>query len=269
MFKRDYLKLSDVELEAKSKFDDVGKGQMIRTPEHFEEKSKITAKYPAIRYYNSLFPNYLLNHEELKNKNDELNDKLNDFRKVIDDKNSTERNVLNFIRESEAYFIIGSLAIDYSNWGHHDLYIFPEFPLGTEYKVDYLLAGENSFGFHFMFIELENVFNSITNQKGDFGTAIRKGISQVNDWEKWLEKNFNHLKPIYEKMKNQNEQLPCEFYEFDKTKISYAVIGGRRNDYNKTTYRLRGKLRDDSKINVLHYDNLVDCSSKILKYKAY
>ncbi len=75
MFKRDYLKLTDDELEAKKKYDDVDKGQMIKTPEHFKDKRKITAIYPAIRYFNSLFPNYLLNHEELEDKNGELKDK--------------------------------------------------------------------------------------------------------------------------------------------------------------------------------------------------
>ena len=268
MFSRDYLTLNPEEIEAKKEYDKVDNNQ-LQTHEHFQEKREITAKYPAIRYFNSLFPNNFINPEELEDKKDELTKKLNDFKDLLDNPKSTERIILNYIKNSESFFIISSIAKNNSNWGNHDLYLFPEFPLGTNYKVDYLLTGKNSFGFHFMFIELENIYNGITNSNGSFGQTIRKGINQVNGWELWLEKNYNHLKPIYEKNLNPNQKLPNEFFEFDKTKISYTVVGGRREDYDETTYRSRGKHRDESKIIILHYDNVIDSSKLVLRETCY
>ena len=63
--------------------------------------------------------------------------------------------------------------------GHHGAYLFPEFPLGTSYKADYLLIGNGSGGHEFIFIELENPKGNITLQNGELGNTFRKGILQV------------------------------------------------------------------------------------------
>lgn len=171
---------------------------------------------------------------------------------------ANEQQLLNFIKKNNAYFLIVTcLRFEFST-GNHDAYIFREFALPPNYVADYLIIGKNSGGYDFIFVELESVSDSITTKTGEFGTTIRKGIKQIEEWDAWIDANFSHLKIIFNQSKNPTENLDEEFYSLDKSRIHYAVIAGRRTDYLEKTYRLRRKTRKSQGIAVLHYDNLID-----------
>lgn len=87
-------------------------------------------------------------------------------------------------------------------------------------------------------MELEAIQGSITTKNGDFASVLRKGESQIKDWEFWLEKNFNLLKENFLKKTKANEALPNEFYEFVRTRVHYMVVAGKRSDFTERTYRL-------------------------------
>jgi hypothetical protein len=228
-------------------------------------------EYPkSVRHHLSLFPNNLLDRVDLPKSKKQLIEILADFAKLlINNTNTTERNILNFIKENKAYFIIGSILTNNYSFGHHRLFIFPEFLLAPNYVVDYLLVGENSNGYHFVFVELENPHQYITCQDGSYGTTIRKGLNQIADWKTWLEANFHHLRLVFEKHQNQTKTLPKEFSVFDETRIHFVVVAGRRLDYNDKTYRLRRENLQNEKINVIHYDNLLDYSNKTVETSTY
>ena len=117
--------------------------------------------YPkAARMCKSLFPNNYLDVAELRNQ-ERLKHANEEFLFLLNNKESTERDVLNFIREKEYYHIIGSIIWGLSiNIGHHGAYLFPEFQLSSSYKADYLLMGRSSGGFEFIFIELESPYGN-------------------------------------------------------------------------------------------------------------
>lgn len=90
MFKRDYKELHPEEIKAKEEFDKIGKepqfkGISISTREHFFKKRKITKQFPAIRYFDSLFPNNFINSEEFNDRKEELLPKLETFNALIND----------------------------------------------------------------------------------------------------------------------------------------------------------------------------------------
>jgi hypothetical protein len=60
------------------------------------------------------------------------------FVKLIKVSNTNEREILNFIKDTESYFILDSL-FDFYNFGHHDAYLFREIPLSNKYVCDFLL----------------------------------------------------------------------------------------------------------------------------------
>lgn len=213
-------------------------------------------KPEASYFHQSLFPNNYLSIKSLENKN-ELRRIEIEFQALIDS-NPTERRILNFINYNRYYNLIASIFHSGYTFGHHDAYLFKEFELPTKYKADYLLIGKNSHGYHFIFIELESPTGSITNNGGEFGTAIRKGIKQVEDWDKWLESNFNTLPLIFDRKKNTSIELPIEFRSLDKTRLNYVVICGRRTDFMDNTYEDKRRLLRSKNINLLHYDNLID-----------
>jgi len=255
-------KIAWEELQAKEIVYHDGKPTTIRKS-HYHDYPK------SARHFISLFPNNFIDAVDLTKSAEQLKVTLSDFETLLNNSETTERNILNFIRDNDAYFIIGSLLKNNYPFGHHALFLFPEFELSPNYKADYLLVGENSDGHHFVFVELENPYNSITVQDGTYGTTIRKGIKQIDDWEIWLEENFSHLRPEFEKALSKTKQLPREFTVFDKTRIHFVVVAGRRNDYSEKTYRQRRSNFEQRKLLVVHYDNLIDHANEKIGTSTY
>ncbi len=219
--------------------------------------------YPeAARHFRTLFPNHHLDIVDVKaNPNFETINE--DFKNLIL-RNITERSILNYINQNHAFHIIAAILQGANfSFGHHCTYLFPEFQLGTSYKADYLLIGRSSGGHEFVFVELENPYEQITIQNGELGTTFRKGISQVNDWRRWLEENYSSLSEYFEKHSKRGEPLPREFHKYDATRIHYVVVAGMRKDFRDKTYRIAREYRDREKIQLLHYENLYDYACKI------
>jgi hypothetical protein len=225
--------------------------------------------YPkAARHFITLFPNQYLDIVELKNES-LLRKTLNDFQLLLDNAETNERDILNFIKNKEAYFIVGSILKRYYSFGHHDAFLFPEFTLGTSFKVDYLLIGRSSDGWSFVFVEFESPNDNITLSNGELGSAFRKGLNQVADWKCWLEANFSSLREVFDKCKNAKESLPSEFISLDITRIHFAVIAGRRSDFLDKTYRARRTRQRDNTELILHYDNVIDATQDTIGRETY
>lgn len=228
-------------------------------------RKSLYRKYPkAVRHYLSLFPNNFIDAVDLTIERTHLIAIVNEFQVLVDIPTTTEQEILNFIKSKNAYFLIGSILKSCYRFGHHALYILPELPLTINYKVDFVLIGKNSDGHHFVFVELENPYGSITKKDGDYGTTIRKGIKQIDDWEIWLEKNYSHLKPVFERVKNPSLSLPNEFFEFDKTRMHYVIVAGRRNDFIAHTHRINRMRLEQRKLLILHYDNIIDEAKQVI-----
>ena len=266
LYSRDYRELLDEEFEEwmrlrKEEIVSEENGVTIRTPKFHE--------YPkAARHYLSLFPNNYLDPVDLKTKQDSFTKLIYLFDKKLSEEGINERGIYQFIKNNEAYFIIASILREYYNFGHHNAFIFPEFKLGNSFEVDYLLVGQNSDGWHFVFVEIQEPYGMIVLQSGEFGKCIREGLSQVSNWEAWLEANYPSLHETFDKSRNDKEVLPEEFYRLDKTRINFLVVAGRRSDFTKTTYR-RARSYHDSRTTITHYDKLVDASLKLLERSTY
>lgn len=168
------------------------------------------------RHCNSLFPNNYLDFVELKNeeKLKKLNKKLLE---IIENDKSKELTILNYIKDKKAYHIIGSILKGY-NFGHHEAYLFREFQLGVDYRVDYLLVGKSSDGYHMILIELEGSNGKITLKGGEYGKVIRGGINQVKDWRRWIEGSYSTMTESFKK--ETKKQLDDESYKLDTSRIN-------------------------------------------------
>ncbi|MFC6040128.1 Shedu anti-phage system protein SduA domain-containing protein [Paenisporosarcina macmurdoensis] len=261
---RDYLELTDEEIAAwkivQEKENIKIEGVSFGKRNHFREYPK------AVRHYLSLFPNKYLDIEELKDE-EKISSSLKHLLGIIHDDTSTERTILNYINDNKAYFIIGSI-LNYFPFGHHDAYVFPEFQVGNSFKVDYLIIGKNSDGYHFVCVELEHPNKNITIKDGSLGDAFRKGLSQTEDWENWLEKYHGSLRETLEKHLNPSKQLPSEFFTNDKTRWHYVVVAGKRSDFQEKTRKLKRNLLPSRKL-LLHYENLIDSSEAVIGKPCY
>lgn len=265
LYERDYL--TGLTPQEKKEF------QEIKTKETANLKfgrKNLYYLYPlAVRNCLSLFPNNHLDILDLKANSNAANIN-NEFEQLLSSDTVKEQDILNYINKTPAFHIIASILRGCSfHFGHHGAYLFPEFPLGTSYKADYLIIGKNSGGHEFVFVELENPKGNITIQDGELGNTFRKGIIQVKNWKRWLQENYSYLSEYFETHCNRNQTLPKEFMKFDSTRLHYVVVAGRRKDFTDKTYQIAREYKDNEKIQLLHYDNLCDFSKQILQEPTY
>lgn len=231
-------------------------------------------KYPlAVRHSLSLFPNHHLDIIDLKMNVD--SNKLNsDFLDLLNQPTTGERKILNFINRTPAFHVIGSILRGCQfHFGHHNAYLFPEFQLGTSFKVDYLIIGKNSGGYEFVLVELESPRNTgvakVTIEDGELGGVFQKGLRQVREWRRWLQENYTSIAENFEKQLKPGDVLPREFIRYDHTRFHYAVVAGMRSDFTCKTYTIAREHKDSEKIHLLHYENLYDFACQIIDEPTY
>lgn len=228
--------------------------------------SSMYREFPkAKRHFDSLFPNNFLDIADLQ-EIETLRDKNIRFKELIENKGTIESDILGHIKSNESYHIIGSIMKHY-HFGHHEAYLFPEFQLGNSYKADYLILGKSSDGYQFIYVELENPYGRITRAGGEFGEVINKGIKQIEDWKTWLESNYSSITETFKK--EAKEALVDEFYKYDSTRCHYVIVAGRRADYTDKTYLLKRRMKAERRIELLHYDNIIDSASNIVGAISY
>ena len=267
IFDRDYRILTEDE---KEEYKIIKEKEIINSSSGKKSRFRkiLFHEYPkAARHYMHLFPNNYLDIVELKDV-DILNKKSKDFEQLLENQ-CKEQEILKFLKDNKAYFIVASILKRNYNFGHHAAYIFPEFQLGTEYRADYLLIGRSSGGYEFVFVELESPNGSITTKDGELGYVFRKGIKQIKDWSRWLERNYSTLRELYKKDLKEGDELPTEFIEYDSSRIHFVVIAGRRDDFNNLTYIIKREMFKNENLLLLHYDNLVDFSVDVAGKSTY
>lgn len=264
LFDRDFTKLTP---EEEAEWREHQRLEVVSEVGRFRISRSRFRQYPrAVRHYISLFPNHYLDIMELRDEAP-LRAQVAAFRELLDSPGVGERDLLNYINTQKAYFIIGSLLKAHFSFGHHDTHLFPEFPLGVSYRADYLLVGKSSGGWQFVFVEFEAPSGQITLGSGEPGGAFRKGLSQVADWDAWLEAHYANVTEVFDRHRNPSEALPKEFRLLDKSRMHYVVIAGRRTDFTEKTYRTR-RTRRDSEL-MLHYDNLLDAAEEVIGRNTY
>ena len=98
--------------------------------------------------------------------------------------------------------------------------------------------------------------------------TVRKGLKQIRDWQAFIAANYAVL---YEEFKKYTPKiLTEEFLRYDPTRMHYAVVAGRRQDFDDPAIRvLQRQLKKESDIKLLHYDNLLDDSRRLIGMSSY
>lgn len=119
------------------------------------------------------------------------------------------------------------------------------------------------------FVELESPYGNITLKDGQLGAEFRDGISQLEDWKRWLPANYSSFGEIMRKYKNSAFDLPEEFYVLDMSRFHYVVVAGRRTDFRDKTYIIKRERKKADDIDIIHYDNLFDFSNNLIGKQTY
>lgn len=167
------------------------------------------------------------------------------------DRATKENDIQSYIKRNEKWFIPLSILKDY-DFGHHFACVVPEYSLGAEYKMDYLLIGKNSLGYHYIFVEFEDVnveFKLKTSNTESY--EVRKGIAQIRDWKMWIDRH----KEYFEKSEGISEfdrNIP-------KWAFNYCLVVGRRGKMDDASNLLRGQIQSENlDLKIITYDRLID-----------
>lgn len=161
-----------------------------------------------------------------------------------------ESDVQSYIKNNQKWFIPLSILKAY-DFGHHFSCVVPEYQLGAEYRLDYLLIGKNSLGYQFVFVEFEDVNVDYKLKTNNSETdKVRKGINQIRDWKRWIDQNKAYFLSSDGIREIANNVSPWGF--------RYALVVSRRERMDDMSNQLRGEMQRDLGVAIMSYDRLVD-----------
>lgn len=167
-----------------------------------------------------------------------------------------ENDIQKYIKDNKKWFIPASLFMDY-DFGHHEAFIVPEQTLGSDYRVDYMLLGRNSIGYHIVFVEFENVNVDFKIKSANMETeSVRKGLAQIKDWKRWIDRNKDYFM--------DSCGLSAISANIPTWGIRYCLVVSRRNRMDETVNQMRRQSELEMQgLHIVSYDRLVDNIKKL------
>lgn len=261
LYERDYtLVLTDDEKEALEQESEYANRPGIKNNRGFPRFSHPDKNVRDFLWHKrSMFPNNYLHFGKFKGLNFDAESEK--FATILSE-STNEQYFQRYIKENKKWFIPGSIFLDY-NFGHHDAYLFPEQKLGTDYIADYMLLGKNSDGYSIVLVEFEDANTDfILKSSNTEAESVRKGITQVRDWKRWLDSNKDYF------MKNCG--LYSQGIEIPTSRIYYYLVVSRREYMDERAAELRSQLMYEMQnLKIVSFDRLVDNVYKLSRYNTW
>ena len=129
-------------------------------------------------------------------------------------------------------------------------YCLPKESFGGKYESDFLLADVDSTGIRWILVELETPDSPVTlASRNDFDDHARQGVSQIQEWRRWLENNLDMARK--EKSKDGLGLVDIT------PRAEGWVIVGRGDRLRQNSADLRDRLFTDRRIRITTYDGLL------------
>lgn len=164
---------------------------------------------------------------------------VRDWMQLLDSR-AGERACVAFLKDHAGFFFCDSFR---------RLVAIAEMELGADLRADFVVGfDQSSYGFYYEFIEIEEPDTNPYTEKGQPSARLNGAVSQVMQWQSWLDANREAAKKI----------LPShEFWTNDRLPIIYTIIIGRRNDAVDYT-KLRNYYSDMVNIQIRSFDHLTE-----------
>jgi hypothetical protein len=76
----------------------------------------------------------------------------------------------------------------------HSVYVLKEFPLGNQFKADFVVPYSQSGSWTIHFIEIEPPDDHIINKDGTPSKRLNKALSQTSEWSAYIQSNPVHVR---------------------------------------------------------------------------
>lgn len=115
-----------------------------------------------------------------------------------------------------------------------------------------MLLGKNSLGYHFVFVEFEDVNVDFKLKTSNAESEpVRKGLTQIRDWQHWIDKNKGYF--------GNSCGIPEIVNSIQTWGFNYYLVVSRRNRMDDDANSLRGSLvHNYHSLKIVSYDRLVD-----------
>lgn len=129
----------------------------------------------------------------------------------------------------------------------HPKYVVPKVSLSTSFEADFLLADEDSRGARWILVELESPTSPISQTRTrDFDRRTRKGISQIQEWRAFLERNLEHAQ-------RSRTKGGLGLFQISRRPMGVVLVGRRRTEAAFGP-ELRDAERSERLIDIRTYD---------------
>lgn len=154
--------------------------------------------------------------------------------------------------------------------GGHDCYAFGEFPLGSQYKTDFILLNSYSGAWEAYFIELEPVDDPVFTKNRTPTKRVTTAIRQVDDWRDYVSRNLDYLRSEFVRWAKSRDLLAYSSglepsnYSGDKLAdpqtvilTNFIIIVGRSSRLTKEQRSLVGRVSNGHGCSIVTYDRIL------------
>jgi hypothetical protein len=130
-------------------------------------------------------------------------------------------------------------------------WVFPQVRLGGKYVADFLTARIDSTGVKWVLVELESPrVKSLFTQEGVQAKQLRKGLTQISDWRRWLAENLDMAR-------KPGALGGLGLIDFPSALPSALLIIGRANDRTEDARPRLEQLMVANAVSIRSYDWLL------------
>ncbi|AVF93871.1 hypothetical protein AL552_08675 (plasmid) [Vibrio diabolicus] len=154
--------------------------------------------------------------------------------------------------------------------GGHSKFVLYEFPLGSQYRADFVVVWSCSGKWEITFIECENTDDKLINKNGTPTQRLNQAISQLGDWRHYIANNKLQVQQDLAKWCATKDILGFTSGKFvvndsgqylsdmdTVVDFKFKVIMGRRNTYSPEARRKIAQLESTSGFSFSTYDRLL------------
>lgn len=163
--------------------------------------------------------------------------------------------------------------------GGHCRFVFYEFPLGSQFRADFVILNSYSGRWDIKFIELEPVDDKILTKKGKPSDRLATAYSQVESWKSYFRNHRAEVQSELARWAKTKDILgysdgnrPCNrsgqcLSDMNVPLIAnFYIIIGRRNELNYEHQLVKSGFVENRIAEVISYDRLLDVARERNNY---
>lgn len=161
--------------------------------------------------------------------------------------------------EKHSEILVASIGT--ANWAYN--YVLPQFRLGDDGVVDFVVMTGQSDSYWIHIVELKLPEDIQFNKDGSYRKALNKALSQVNVYQSWIEEHLIYFKELLSKRISEKDSDFNENFEFTRRFIIYAdIIIGRRENLTAENRKITSSLYNNF-TSIISYDRLIETEKRL------